>query len=144
MRQQVLALVRIALGVAFVYAALGKVPNMAAFAEDVANYRLVPAAAVPALGSALVGVELLAGLALVAGVAARGAALVVSVLLGAFVVALSQALVRGIDLDCGCFGGKGPVSWSAVARDLVLLGGGLLVVWLGPGRLRPERWSEQA
>jgi uncharacterized membrane protein YphA (DoxX/SURF4 family) len=138
MRQRVLALVRIALGAAFVYAALGKVPNMAAFAQDVANYRLVPAAAVPALGSALVGVELLAGLALMAGLAPRGAALVVSVLLGAFVAALSQALARGIDVDCGCFGGKEPMSWSGVARDLVLLGGGLLIVWLGPGRLRGE------
>ena len=138
MRTRALALVRIALGVAFVYAALAKVPNMAAFAEDVANYRLVPAVAVPALASALVGLELLAGLALVVGLAPRGAAAVVSVLLATFVLALSQALVRGIDLDCGCFGGKGPVSWSAVVRDLALLAAGVLIVWLGPGRLRGE------
>ena len=68
------------------------------------------------------GVELAAGLALALGVAARGAALVLSGLLGVFIGALSQALLRGIDLRCGCFGGGGPATWGTVARDGLMLG----------------------
>jgi putative oxidoreductase len=139
MRERILALLRIGLGATFVYAAAVKLPDMAAFAEDVANYRLLPAALVPAFGSSLVGVELLAGLALVAGVAARGAALVLSGLMLAFVGAVSQALLRGIDLRCGCFGGAAPASWWTVGRDLLILAGALAVLLLGPGRLLPRR-----
>jgi len=141
MRDRLLAAVRIALGAVFVYAAATKLADMAAFAEDVANYRLVPARAVPALGSAVVGIELAAGLALASGVAARGAALLLSGLLAVFAGALSQALLRGIDLRCGCFGGGGPATWVTVARDGVMLAAALALVFLGPGRLLPRRAS---
>jgi uncharacterized membrane protein YphA (DoxX/SURF4 family) len=138
-RDRLLAAARIALGALFVYAAATKLPDMAAFAEDVANYRLVPSRAVPALGSAVVGLELAAGLALALGVAARGAALVLSGLLVVFVGALSHALLRGIDLRCGCFGGDAPATWGTVARDGVMLAAALALVFLGPGRLLPRR-----
>jgi uncharacterized membrane protein YphA (DoxX/SURF4 family) len=139
MRERLLALLRIGLGAVFVYAALSKVPSMGAFAEEIANYRLVPAPVIPLLGAALVGVELLAGLALATGIAARGAALLVSVLLAAFTAGLSQAIARGIDLECGCFGGREPATWLTVGRDLALLAAGLALVCLGPGRLRLRR-----
>ena len=42
-------------------------------------------------------------------------------MLVAFIVALSQALLRGIDLRCGCFGGSELASWWTVARDVVML-----------------------
>jgi putative oxidoreductase len=138
-RDRALAAARIALGALFVYAAATKLPDMAGFAEDVANYRLIPARAVPVLGSATVGIELLAGLALLTGFAARGAAVALSCILGAFAVALSQALLRGIDLKCGCFGGAEQASWWTVARDLAMLAGTLAVAAFGPGRLVPRR-----
>jgi len=139
MRERLLAATRIALGALFAYAAATKLPDMAAFAEDVANYRILPPRAVPALGSALVGVELVAGLALAFGVAARGAALVATGLLATFIGALSQALLRGIDLRCGCFGGSEPATWGTVARDALMLAAALAVTFLGPGRLLPRR-----
>jgi uncharacterized membrane protein YphA (DoxX/SURF4 family) len=144
MMDQTLAAGRIALGAILVNAAAVKIPDMAAFAADVANYRLAPAAAVPFLVSAVVGVELLAGLALVAGVAARGAALVAGGLLGVFMVALSQALLRGIDLRCGCFGGQEPASWWRVAEDAGLLLLAVAVALRGPGRLTPGRPAAEA
>ena len=139
MTDRLLAAGRMALGATFVYAAMAKVPDMAAFAADVANYRLAPPAAVPFLGASVVGVELLAGLALLAGVAARGAALVAAGLLGVFMIALSQALWRGIDLRCGCFGGQAPASWWRVVEDAGLLLVAVAVAARGPGRLWPRR-----
>ncbi len=116
------AAVRIALGAAFLWAAATKLPDLATFAETVANYRMLPAALVPAAAVAVVGVELAAGALLVAGVWARAAAAVSAGLLAIFTAGLSQALARGIDLRCGCFGGAERATWLTVGRDLVLLG----------------------
>ena len=127
MMARALAVCRVALGALFISAAVTKLPDMTAFAQDVANYRVIPAALVPLLAAAVVGIELLAGIALVTGVMERSAAAVLAVLLGAFTVLLTQALLRGIDLRCGCFGGDERASWWTVLRDLVMLATALAV-----------------
>ena len=105
MRGRVLLACRVVLGALFIWAAVTKLPDMAAFAQDVANYRVVPAALVPFVASAVIGIELLAGLALMAGVMTRPAATVIAGLLAVFTLFLTQALLRGIDLRCG------PLRW---------------------------------
>ena len=121
MMARVFAVCRVVLGALFIWAAVTKLPDIAAFAQDVANYRVIPAALVPILAAAVVGIELLAGIALVTGVMERPAAAVLAVLLAAFTGLLTQALLRGIDLRCGCFGGDERASWWTVVRDLVML-----------------------
>lgn len=134
-----LALLRIGLGGLLVWAAATKLPDMAAFAESVANYRLVPAPLVPAVAAAVVGVELVAGGLLIAGRLSRASSLVAALLLAAFTAGLAQALLRGIDLRCGCFGGQETASWLTVLRDLALLAVAVAVFRRGPGRLLPSR-----
>jgi len=118
---------RLLLGALFVWASATKIPDMAAFAESVANYRIVPPVLVPAAAAAVVGVELAAGVALLANVWTRAAAWVIAALLAVFTVGLSSALARGIDLACGCFGGNAPATRWTVLRDLVLLALAVLV-----------------
>jgi uncharacterized membrane protein YphA (DoxX/SURF4 family) len=126
---------RVALGATFLYAAATKIPDMASFAQDVANYRLLPAPLVPWTASAVVGIEVVAGLALVTGVFTRAAALVAGGMLLVFIAGLSQALLRGIDLRCGCFGGDDAASWWTVLRDLGMLAPAVvLLAWRGPER----------
>jgi putative oxidoreductase len=127
MMARVLVVCRVVLGALFIWAAVTKLPDMAAFAQDVANYRVVPAALVPIVGAAVVGIELVAGIALVIGVMDRPAAAVLAVLLAAFTALLAQALLRGIDLRCGCFGGDERASWWTVVRDLVMLAAAVVV-----------------
>jgi putative oxidoreductase len=112
---------RFLLGALFLWASATKVPDMAAFAESVANYRIVPPALVPLVASALVGVEIAAAVALLLNLWARAAALLLAALLAAFTVGLAGALARGIDLACGCFGGSDAATWWTVLRDLALL-----------------------
>jgi uncharacterized membrane protein YphA (DoxX/SURF4 family) len=133
MNRVLLVVCRVVLGAIFLYAAASKVPDMAAFAKDVANYRLLPAALVPWAAVLVAGVEIAAGVALVTGFGARAAALVAATVLVAFIAGLSQALLRGIDLRCGCFGGEESATWGTVARDLAMLVPALAVAWLGPG-----------
>jgi putative oxidoreductase len=127
MSSRLLAVCRIVLGGLFIWAAVTKLPGMAAFAQDVANYRVIPAALVPVLAAAVVGIELLAGIALVTGLMERPAAAVLAVLLAAFTALLTQALLRGVDLRCGCFGGDERASWWTVLRDLVMLAAAVAV-----------------
>ncbi len=126
---------RVVLGALFVWASATKIPDMAAFAESVANYRILPPALVPVAAAALVGVELTAGLALLANAWARAAAWLLAMLLAAFTVGLSSALGRGIDLACGCFGGNAPADRFTVLRDVVLLA---LAVLVALGSRDPE------
>jgi uncharacterized membrane protein YphA (DoxX/SURF4 family) len=139
MTRTLLALARVGVGGLFLYAAATKVPDMAKFAEEIANYRLVPAPAVPAVAALVVGLELVAGLALIAGVMTRAAAIAISGLTVVFIAGLSQALARGIDLTCGCFGGQETATWRTVVRDVAILLPALAVAIRGGGRLLPPR-----
>jgi putative oxidoreductase len=112
---------RFLLGATFLWASVTKVPDMAAFAESVANYRIVPPSLVPVVAAAVVGVEIAAGVALILNVWARAAALLLAALLAVFTVGLASALARGIDLACGCFGGTDAATWWTVLRDVALL-----------------------
>lgn len=144
-RDGALAAARVVLGGLFVWAACTKLPDLSLFAEEIANYRLLPPALVPLAAATLPGIELAAGAALVLGVWTRAAALVLDALLAAFVGGLSQALLRGIDLRCGCFGGSDTATWGTVARDLVMLAAGLAVLAGGPGAWSiDKRWRPRA
>ena len=72
------------------------------------------------------------------------AAITLSIITAVFTVGIAQALVRGIDLRCGCFGTAEPASWETVFRDVVLVAIAGAVVWLGPGRFALERSGSQA
>jgi uncharacterized membrane protein YphA (DoxX/SURF4 family) len=135
-----LALCRLVTAALFLYAASTKVPDMAKFAEEVANYRLLPAAIVPAAAAIVVGLEIVAGLALLAGGAvARAASIITTGMMLMFIAGLSQALLRGIDLSCGCFGGDEAATWATVGRDVLMLLPTLAVTVFGPGKLLPAR-----
>jgi putative oxidoreductase len=127
-----LVVLRVGLGALLLYAAGTKIPDVAAFAESVANYRLVPPALVPGVAAAVIGVELVAGALLVVGRYTRAAALVASALLAVFTAGVAQALLRGIDLRCGCFGGEEPATWLTVLRDFAMLAAAVVVFVGGP------------
>ena len=138
MQRNLLFAGRVGLGLLFVVAAATKVADPAQFAEEVANYQLLPARLVPLVAAALPGIELLAGACLLLGLYTRAAAALVSGLLAIFMVGLSQALLRGIDLRCGCFGGADEATWGTVGRDALMLATGLLVLWRGAGRFAAD------
>jgi uncharacterized membrane protein YphA (DoxX/SURF4 family) len=131
---------RLVLGAVFVVAGLLKVPDPAAAVRAVRAYRLLPEVLVGPVAFGLPVVEIAVGLALLAGVFVRTAALAAAVLLVVFLVGVGSAWARGLQIDCGCFGGGGQVAAAdtaypgEVARDL-----GLLVVALGLARRPASR-----
>lgn len=96
-------LCRMSLAVVFLTASLEKIAHPAEFAKAVSNYRILPAVAVNFFSLVLPWVELLCGLLLLAGQWTRSAALLAALLFFLFFLAVSAALVRGLDIHCGCF-----------------------------------------
>lgn len=127
-----LFILRLILGVVFILAGVDKVFHPAVFAVSVDKYQLLPPALVPITAVALPWVELLAGIALVAGIGVEGAALVTFVLLAVFLAGMGINLARGRELDCGCFGfllpneGVGP--WSLLRDGTLLVIAGVVTV----------------
>jgi putative oxidoreductase len=96
-------LVRVALGLVFVYSSWAKIADPPGFAEMVWNYRILPGFLVNPVAIVLPWLELLAGLALISRFLRKGAALLIGLMLAVFMVALSTDLARGIAIECGCF-----------------------------------------
>lgn len=115
---------RLLVGGVFIYASFYKIIEPAAFAKSIWYYHLMPGYMINLLALVLPWVEFLAGMFLIFGVLYRGAALWMNVLLVVFIVALSTAIARGIDIDCGCFKAAHSATesaWSSVIRNVALL-----------------------
>ncbi|HJQ99598.1 MAG TPA: MauE/DoxX family redox-associated membrane protein [Candidatus Polarisedimenticolaceae bacterium] len=104
-------------GVIFIAAALPKIADLEAFAGSIHNFHMdpvVPMALTNILAVTIPWIELIAGLALIANVKPRAGAVVYTVLMTFFTVAVIAALARGLSFDCGCFGKSGAANLGAV------------------------------
>jgi len=122
---------RVLLGLTFLAAAASKAAYPVEFAAIVANYQLLPEALVNPVALLLPWVEIACGAALVAGVWTRGAALVLCKLMVVFLAALGVSVMRGLDVQCGCFTvapQAGASMRADMIRDGVILAVGLLVL----------------
>lgn len=104
MRDAAIRVARWIIGAVFVAAALAKIGGLEAFALQVHNFRMMPLALENLAAITVPWIELVAGLSLILGIHARSGALIATVLMTVFVVAVGAAMVRGLDIECGCFG----------------------------------------
>jgi len=125
----VLLAFRLVLGGLFVYAGAVKVLDPLDFAQNIRTYQLVGQSLSFIAAIVLPWLEILAGLALILGIWTRGAALVVAGLLVFFIVLTAVTMVRGLDVDCGCFGSLSRKSgWGVILEDLGMLALGLALL----------------
>lgn len=124
---------RLALAAVFAFAAIPKLGDAAAFARDIDNYHLLPVEWAATAAVMMPPLELVVALALLLGVHARGASLISAGMMLVFAAAMAQAMARGIDLDCGCFGSALAmhVSGWSILRNVVLASLSLPIL-LGP------------
>ena len=112
---------RLVLGAVFVVAGTLKVPDPAAAVRAVRAYRLLAEPLVAPVAFGLPVIEIAVGVALLAGVFVRTAALASAVLLVVFIAAVASAWARGLQIDCGCFGNGGQVAAGETAYPLEIL-----------------------
>jgi uncharacterized membrane protein YphA (DoxX/SURF4 family) len=114
---------RMILGLVFIYASYDKLFHPKAFADIIYHYQILPGRLINITAIVLPWLELLMGIFLIIGFWMPGAVIWCNFLLVIYIGALSFNLVRGLDIDCGCFstaGGKS-IGIETILRDVVLL-----------------------
>lgn len=125
-----------AYGAVFVYAGSMKLRDPGLFLQDIRSFNLLPDPFAAWLALGLPWLEVLAGLAVIAGWLRRGGLLLLQVALLVFLVAIGSAWHRGLNIECGCFGDSIQASTyvELIVRDVILLLMGGACQWLSSGR----------
>jgi putative oxidoreductase len=114
----------------FIYAGIDKIRDPLQFADSIAAFAILPAVLINLLALGLPPFEIACGLLLLGPWTRRVGALAVAVISIIFFTALASALLRGLTLDCGCFGTGAPSRprmWLELGLDVVLCSGALFV-----------------
>ena len=128
---------RIILGVVFIYASYNKILDPASFSDNIHNFHITDNLIWTENMAALIipWLELIVGVFLIFGVFLEGATSITIGLYIFFIIILSQAVYRGIDVHCGCFkteadAGVTDLRFELIKRiieDFVLLGMAVII-----------------
>jgi uncharacterized membrane protein YphA (DoxX/SURF4 family) len=125
---------RLALAAIFIYSAYAKLKDpWFVFAASIDSYRMLPSGATIYIAKTLPWFELVLGVLLVIGFRVKWVAIICGVLLAGFWLSMLRAYLKGMDIDCGCFGPGERISILTLLRDslMVML---CAVVWWSAGR----------
>ena len=135
-------LLRIVLGVVFIYASYDKILHPHHFAIAVRAYEIIPASLSNLFALMLAWSEMIAAVLLILGLFTREAAAALFILLATFIIAISTTLIRGMVIDCGCFkAGEGfePIDYGLLIQDTFLLVATVIVIRYEKGFLSLSR-----
>jgi Predicted membrane protein len=97
-------LCRLVLAVVFIYAGIQKFLQPDVFFEEIEAYRLLPNAVAYFCAYFLPPLEIVVGIGILFRATMKWSALLIIVLNVVFIFAILSAWIRGLDIDCGCFG----------------------------------------
>jgi putative oxidoreductase len=113
-----LLVARILLALVFLTAGFAKLYSPVDFSDVLASYRILPLALISFVAVSLPLFEILCGLAVLTGFYGRAGALGMVLMLAVFLLAAFSAMLRGLSVNCGCFG---DMSWLESNTRLALL-----------------------
>src|SRR5438128_7741724 len=134
---------RAALALLFLVAASHKLRDPGRFLATLAEYRLLPAAAVPLAAILVIGVEVVVAMALLVPERRAPGPVAAALVLAVYGAAIGINLARGRrHIDCGCAGPalRRPISGWLVARNAALAAAAL--AGLIPASPRPFSWVD--
>lgn len=133
-------LARLIVGGVWIVAGALKIGSPESSITAVRAYQLLPMGMAETVGRLLPAFELIIGICLVLGVLLRVTGLISALMQLAFIIGIASVWMRGISINCGCFGDGGAVEdafskypWE-IARDVGLM---LLSLWLVFGPATP-------
>jgi uncharacterized membrane protein YphA (DoxX/SURF4 family) len=122
-------MVRIVLGGLFLVSGIAKILDPIRFLFTLRAFRLLPGIFEPFLALFLPWLEVVLGLFILLGLFLRTCSLMLGCLNFLFMMAIVSVMLRGFEIDCGCFGLLADVlplpdmaDYRAVVRNLVLIG----------------------
>jgi hypothetical protein len=123
------------LALVFIAASYSKLRRPDTFRQELAEYRLLPARAVPAVALFIPAAELAVAVGLLVPTVRSFAALGAVVLLLVFTAAIGLNLRRGRrEISCACFGGdERLLGWDLIARNGLLISVAAAVAIVDPG-----------
>jgi uncharacterized membrane protein YphA (DoxX/SURF4 family) len=98
----VIIFIRLILGGIFIYASLDKIGDPQSFSRSIDHYHLIPFGFENSIAIVLPWLELFIGIGLIFGCMIDGATLLSMILLVVFILAISSAMLRGFNIECGC------------------------------------------
>ncbi|MGB2870136.1 MAG: MauE/DoxX family redox-associated membrane protein [Bacteroidota bacterium] len=112
---------RLLLGILLLAASIGKISQPDAFAQSIANYKILPPPFPMAIATTLPWIELFTGIGLISGFYFRGSSALIVLLFALFMGSVLSALFRNLDIACGCFSQDpevGKVGWIKILENL--------------------------
>jgi putative oxidoreductase len=120
-KRYILLALRLLIGGIFFYAGLEKILAPFDFSMAIYNYKLLPDPLIGVVAATLPSIEIVAALFLLFGFNTKGAAALISFLLFIFIALIIISAIRGLDIDCGCFGSlERKVGLLAILEDTSL------------------------
>lgn len=139
----VLFIARLVLAGIFLFAAYAKLREpWWMFAASIDSYQMLPPSLTIVVARTLPWFELLLGLLLLVGYKLRWVAIACGALLFFFWLSMLRAWLKGMEIDCGCFGPGEAVSPATLARDAGMIALAGFVAW-GTFRARAAKLSTE-
>jgi len=117
----------------FIFASIDKIIHPNEFAKILYNYKLLPDFIINVMAIILPWTELLLGSFLFLGIYPWKSALVLSSLIVVFIIAILINVIRGLNINCGCFTTNPDISNSPglqlIIRDIIILIPGILIIF---------------
>ena len=110
---------RLILGIIFIYASYEKILDPESFSKNIHNFHITPVAVENLAALIIPWLELIIGVFLIFGIFLEGSTNITIVLLVFFIIILSQAVFRGIDVHCGCFKSEADVGIMDLRMELI-------------------------
>ena len=94
-----------------------------ALADAIVGFDIIPESIALEAAIMLIWLELICGTFMLLGLWARATVIVITGMLTLFEIGLISVVVRGIEVNCGCFGqfSEMQVGWNTIIRNLVQL-----------------------
>lgn len=135
---------RLVLGGVFIYAAVYKIAEPEDFARSIYNYRMLPEGTINLMAIIMPWLELICGIFIIIGSLVRGSAVLIGLMLLVFIIAISSALARGLDISCGCFkvgeGGR-LVGLTTLVEDILMVAAVAVILAFGGPSFSRKRGS---
>jgi uncharacterized membrane protein YphA (DoxX/SURF4 family) len=126
-----LLLIRMVLGIIFIYAGAEKISDPDAFAISISNYRLLPIETLNFFAVTLPWIELVAGVLILFGIAVKENSSIIFSMLLVFTIAIIISLFRGLSIDCGCFGKGTQIGLFKLGENTLMIVGSILLMIYG-------------
>ena len=123
---------RMILGIVFLISGILKLLDPVQFSEAILNYQVVgrtlsawTAVLIPAL-------EIIIGLGLISGIWLAESLMITAGLYIVFDIMIGQAMIRGLDISCGCFNPSesGPIDFFKIMQNIILTSLSFLALFL--------------